>query len=307
MVIDTHPVLPEFDYIRPASLEEASNFLAQNAGEARPFLGGTDIFIRMRDGFLKPKYLVDIKCLEGMQDLTFDPQAGLKIGAAVNMNQLIASLPVTSHYPLLAEACRSVAGYQLRNRATLVGNVCNASPAGDTIGASLVFDAILEIHGINGSRRQHLKDFFLGPGKTVLKPGDIVTGLHFPLPPPGARGGYLKLGRNKLSDLSIIGVTVLGWPAANLPAGFGFRVALTSVAPIPLLLTGLEEFLSNRTITAETLKEAAHLAADSCTPIDDVRGSARYRRLMVSNLTERLLSGLWKELEKRAGGTDVHS
>ena len=120
---------------------------SQHADEARPFLGGTDVFVRMRDGFLKPRFLVDVKGLEGMSDLHFDPETGLTIGAAVNMNQLIASPDVQVHYPLLAEACRSVASYQLRNRATVVGNICNASPAGDTIGACLVFDGELHIHG----------------------------------------------------------------------------------------------------------------------------------------------------------------
>ena len=139
MTLDTHPALPEFEYIRPATLVEASEFLSHHPDEARPFLGGTDVFVRMRDGFITPKFLVDVKNLDGTNDLRFDPQAGLTIGAAVNMNRVIASPDVQAHYPLLAEACRSVASYQLRTRATIVGNICNASPAGDTIGACLVF------------------------------------------------------------------------------------------------------------------------------------------------------------------------
>jgi CO/xanthine dehydrogenase FAD-binding subunit len=304
MPMDSLPVLPQFDYIRLETLAEASRFLSQHEAEARPFLGGTDIFVRMRDGFLKPKYLVDVKCLEGMRTLAFDPTAGLTIGAAVTMNQLIASPLVITHYPLLADACRSVAGYQLRNRATVIGNICNASPAGDTIGACLVYDGVLHIHGTDGIRQEPLNEFFLGPGRNTLKCGDIVTSVNLPPPPPGSRGGYLKLGRNKLSDLSIVAVTALGWPAASQASGFRFRIALTSVAPTPLLLTNVEDFLATHFITSDNLAEAARLAAASCSPIDDVRGSARYRKLMVKNLTARLLMEVWERLTEQFGGAN---
>jgi CO/xanthine dehydrogenase FAD-binding subunit len=296
MSINSHPTLPEFDYIQPETLVEASQFLVQHADEARPFLGGTDVFVRMRDGFLKPKFLVDIKALEGMRDLHFDPQDGLTFGAAVNMNQLAVAPEVQTRYLLLADACRSVASYQLRNRATVAGNICNASPAGDTIGACLVFNGVLHIHGIDGPRQEPLRAFFLGPGKNILKLGDIVTAVHLPLPPPGAVGRYLKLGRNKLSDLSIVGVTILGWPEAGIPSGIRIRVALTSVAPTPLLLTDVEEFLASHPITPESLNKAACLAADSCSPIDDVRSSARYRKQMVKNLSAKALTEVWEQL-----------
>src|SRR5512145_2125096 len=254
MALNTHPTLPEFEYIRPATLAEASDFLARNPGEARPFLGGTDVFVRMRDGFLTPKFLVDVKNLDGINDLYFDPQAGLTIGAAVNMNRVAALPEVLTQYPLLAEACRSVASYQLRTRATIVGNICNASPAGDTIGACLLFNGVLQVHGVNGLREEPLAKFFLGPGKTTLKPGDVVTAIHFPLPPKGCQGTYLKLGRNKLSDLCIVGVTALGYPDSTLKSGYRFRLALASVAPVPLVVE-VETYLGNQTITPETLQE----------------------------------------------------
>ncbi len=298
MTIDSHPTLPEFDYISPTTLSEASQFMARYADEARLFLGGTDVLVRMRDGFLTPKYIVDVKQLKGMRDLTFDPARGLSIGAAVTMNRLIASAEVQSHYPLLAEACRSVASYQLRNRATVAGNICNASPAGDTIGACLVFDAELNIHGVSGSRRQKLKTFFLGPGQTTLAPGEIVTTIHLPPPAKGAMGTYIKLGRNKLSDLAIIGVTVLGLPEAGLPAGLRMRVALASVAPTPLLLEDIENFLASQTISSGSVTKAGQLAANSCSPIDDVRSSARYRKQMVKIMTRKAILDVLEKLGK---------
>lgn len=287
MSIDAHPELPEFDYIRPATLTEASRFLAEHAAEARPFMGGTDVFVRMRDGFMHPKFLVDVKKLDGTNNLSFDTQSGLTLGAAVNMNCVIASSDVQAHYQLLADACRSVASYQLRTRATVVGNICNASPAGDTIGACLAYNGILCVHGVDGLREEALAGFFRGPGKTTLRPGDIVTALRLPPPPKGAQGTYLKLGRNQLSDLSIVGVTVLGWPDAGAASGYRFRIALASVAPIPLAAKEAEDYLANHPLNPETIAQAAKLAAAAATPIDDVRGGARYRKAMVRNLTRK--------------------
>jgi CO/xanthine dehydrogenase FAD-binding subunit len=305
MTLNAHPALPEFDYVQPATLVEASQFLAAHKDEARPFLGGTDVFVRMRDGFMHPKFLVDVKNLEKMKDIRFDPGEGLTLGAGVSMNQVIASPDVQAHYPLLVEACRSVASYQLRTRATIVGNICNASPAGDTIGACLVFDGQLYVHGVEGSRVESLANFFLGPGKTMLKVGDIVTAIHLPPPPRGGAGAYLKLGRNKLSDLSIVGVTVLGYPAA---AGYRFRIALASVAPIPLVPAEAETYLAERISQStrqpgsedvhEIFAEAARLAAKACSPIDDVRGSGRYRRAMVRSLTAKGLGLVWQQINR---------
>lgn len=298
MQMNAHPTLPEFDYVRPETLAEASKFLALHPDEARPFLGGTDIFVRMRNGSLALKFLVDLKKLDGTNDLRFDLQAGLTLGAAVNMNRVIASPDVRRHYPLLAEACRSVASYQLRTRATIVGNICNASPAGDTIGACMVLDGMLHVHGTGGQRQEPLASFFLGPGKTTLKPGDIVTAVTFPLPPRDCAGTYLKLGRNKLSDLSIVGVTVLASPDPGLPSGVRFRIVLASVAPVPLVAADAEAALAERAITSESLHQAASLAGDASAPIDDVRSSARYRKLMVRNLTEIALNIVWKKMQK---------
>jgi aerobic carbon-monoxide dehydrogenase medium subunit len=295
MTINAHPTLPEFDYIQPETLTEASDFLLSHAAEACPFLGGTDVFVRMRDGLLAPKYLVDVKRLPEMNDLNFDPLSGLTIGAAVSMNRVIASREVQEHYPLLVEACRSVASYQLRNRATIVGNICNASPAGDTIGASLAFEGVLDIHGPGGMYQEALANFFLGPGKTKLKSGDVAIALRLPPPNAGSKGIYSKLGRNKLSDLSIVGVTVLGYPEPTV-SGYRFRLILASVAPVPFVAKEAEAYLANIPITPDSICEAARLAAETCIPIDDVRGSIRYRKQMVKHLSARALSEVWQKL-----------
>ncbi len=292
------PGLPEFDYVKPASLAEASRFLAEHNGQARPFLGGTDTFVRMRDGVWKEKFVVDVKHLDGMDTLAFDPAAGLTIGAAVNMNRVIAAPEVRAHYPLLAQAARTVASYQLRTRATIVGNLCNASPAGDTIGACMVLDGVLQVHGVNGFRQEPLATFFRGPGETVLSPGDIVTAITFPLPPKDHAATYIKLGRNALGDLAIVGVTALGYPDDSTPSGYRFRLALASVAPTPLIPAQAEAILAENPLTEATIAQAAQAAMEACRPIDDVRASARYRKMMVRNLTRRAVTEVWQKLAR---------
>jgi CO/xanthine dehydrogenase FAD-binding subunit len=298
MMLNAHPGLPEFDYIKPNSLLEASQFLAMHAGEARPLMGGTDIFVRMRDGAWNDKYLVDIKGLDGLNDLSYDPSSGLTIGAAVNMNRVIACADVQDHYPMLAEAAEKVASYQLRTRATIVGNICNASPAGDTTGMCILLGGVLNVHGARGKRQAPLKTFFLGPGETILQAGDIVISIQFPLPPAGLVGKYLKLGRNKASDLAIVGVSVVGYPTNDIPSGVHMKLALASAAPVPLVVEQVETILAEKPITEQTLILAAQAAMDACDPIDDVRASARYRRMMVRNLSLKALKEVWEAIQQ---------
>ena len=297
-MINPHPGLPEFDYFKPASLVEASQFLASHVNQARPLMGGTDIFVRMRDGVWTDKYLVDVKNLDGMNVITFNPASGLKIGASVNMNLVIASPEVNRNYPVLAEAASKVASYQLRTRATIVGNICNASPAGDTTGICMLLGGVLNVHGVDGFRQITLDNFFLGPGKTVLQAGDIVTSIQFPLPPPGLAGRYIKLGRNNSSDLAIVGISAVGSLDQSTQSGYRFKLALASVAPVPLVVGKVEEILAEEPVTEQLLSEAAQAAMDACNPIDDVRAGARYRKLMVRNLSLRALKEVWAAIRQ---------
>ena len=285
--------IAEFDYVRPQTLQEAVEFLAAHNGEARPFMGGTDLFVRLRDGFYsETKYVVDLKNLPGMQEITFDPATGLRMGAALNMNRMIAFPAVQEHYPILAEAARAVASYQLRTRATVAGNLCNASPASDTAPACLVLDARVVLFGSNGERRLPLNGFFTGPGRTQMQPGEIMTAIEIPPPPEGAAGRYLSLGRNAIGDLAIVGVAALGFPDGTAASGHSFRIALASVAPVPLRATAAEEILARAPLTDDTIDAAANAAMDAATPISDVRASAEYRKLMVRNLTRRGLRAI---------------
>ena len=291
------PGLTEFDYVKPASLAEASHILAEHGGEARPFMGGTDLFVRMRDGFISPKIVVDVKHLPGMRDISYDEQAGLTIGAAATMNQIARHPDVQTHYPLLAEAANSVASYQLRNRATLGGNLCNGSPAADTAPATLLLEGRIVLYGQNGEREVPADEFFLGPGATAMQAGELMTAVRFPVPPAGSAGRYLKLGRNKAGDLAIAGVAVFGFPDGTT-SGYRFRIGLASVAPVPLRALEAEEVLAASPPGEETFALAAEKAMEAAAPIDDVRASAAYRKAMVRNLTLRALREVWEQMKE---------
>ena len=162
---------------------------------------------------------------------------------------------------------------------------------------ALVFDAKLKVFNANGSRYEPLSTFFKGPGKNTLVCGDIVTGIEIPIPPDNAKGTYLKLGRNKTGDLAIVGVTVLGYPDKSKKSGYSFRIAIASAAAIPIVPKEAEDILSNNVISEDIINKAAEAAMNASSPIDDTRGTAKYRQMMVRNLTSK---GIKEVLEKLA-------
>jgi CO/xanthine dehydrogenase FAD-binding subunit len=205
---------------------------------------------------------------------------------------------VKAHYPLLVQAVDTVASYQLRTRATMGGNLCNASPAADTAPAALVLEAQCVAWGPDGERVIPANDFFLGVRKTALQPGEFLTRIDIPLPPEGWAGRYVKLGRNAGGDLAIVGIAVMGYPDSRAASGYQFRLALASVAPTPIRVPAAEALLADQPITAERLADAALAAQDAAKPIDDLRGSARYRKAMARNLARRALDDVWQQLQK---------
>jgi carbon-monoxide dehydrogenase medium subunit len=293
--------LQAFDYVVPKSFAEASALLVAGNGTVRPFMGGTDLLIRMRSGSVRPERVVDLKGLPGMRDIRLGKQGWLVLGAACTMNQVALNSLVQQHYDLLAQACNSVASYQLRNRATLGGNICNASPAADTAPALYCLDALLELFGSGGARRVPITEFFLGPGKTALRPGEFLTAIRLPPAPADARGVFSKLGRTKIGDISMVSVAV--WIDFGLPisdcgveesqpirnpqsAIRNVRIALGAVGSTPLRAPEAEAALANDA-SPEGVRRAADLAAAVSKPIDDIRASAAYRRAMVAVLVRR--------------------
>jgi carbon-monoxide dehydrogenase medium subunit len=262
-------------------------------------MGGTDLFVQMRHRVIHPKLLVDVKHLPGMRDIVYSSGTGLTVGAAATMNRVASQSDVQTHYPLLAEAASSVASYQVRNRATVGGNLCNASPCADTTAAILALEGRVVLHGPSGERVLPAQGFFEGPGKTVLQPAEFLTTIRFPSPPPSSAGSYIKLGRSRAGDLSLVGVAVFGFPDKSATSGYGFRIALGSVGPTVFRASEAERVLATNPPGEASFALAAEKAMAAATPIDDVRGTAAYQRAMVHNLTLRGLRAVWAELGGR--------
>lgn len=292
------PGLPSFDYVRASTPDEVLSLLDRHGKAARLLMGGTDLFPGLRNGIFHAQVVCDVKHLPGMRDVHYDNSEGLTLGAAVTMNELASHPDVRLHYPLLAESAASVASYQIRNRATVGGNLCNASPCADTSPAMLVLEAEFILHGPGGQRTVPAREFFLGPGQTALQTVELLLAIRIPRLPDGSRrtaARYLKLGRCKSGDLALVGVAVLGFA---LDSGYEFRIGLGSVAPTPVRATEAERHLASNPPGREAFALAAEKAKDSASPITDVRGGADYQKAMVHTLTFRGLADVWEQLQK---------
>jgi len=267
--------LNKFQYFKPATLDEASDILLQYGEEAKILNGGTDLLVRMRDKMIKPKVVVDIKDIPELKEIKYTEEEGLFIGAAVTMNEIVCSDIILEKYKILAEAAHEVGSYQLRNRATVTGNVCNASPSGDTIAPLYVLSAKVKIFSKEGIKLVPIDDFILGVRKIALKPGEIVMGIQIP-PVKGKKGGaYYKHSRRKDVDLATIGV------AAFCNEG-QWKIAYAAVAPTILRGHKAEEILNNLDkIDENTIVPAMDAAAEEVSPISDVRASKEYRIEMI--------------------------
>ena len=291
------PGLPDFEYLSAGSPQEVFNLLKEKGPDIKLMMGGTDLFIQMRDRDSGPGTLLDIKGLPGMGDIGFDKKAGLILGAAVTLNKLSADKDIQKYYPILCQAADTVGNYQLRNRATLGGNICNASPSADMAPALLIYEAEVILESSGGERQLPLPEFWIGPGKTALERDEYLKAIRFPLPPEGAVGQYLKLGRSKMGDLAIVGVGILGYPDPDAAAGLRFRIGINSTAPTPYRVQIVEDYLAASQLSDDVLTQAAEDAMDISAPIEDVRATALYQKKMVRNLTLKGLKEIWASLK----------
>lgn len=277
-----------FEYLRPTSLAEAIAMRQRYGDKAVVLNGGTDVVIQLRERLISPDYVIDIKQLDGLHDLKFDPENGLYIGACVTMNELGENPAVKEHYPYLAEAALSVGSKQVRNRATCIGNIINASPLCDTGTPLYVMDASLVIAGSNGTREVKIQDFITFVRRTVLAKDEIVLGIKVPYI-PNAKGIFTKIARRKEVDLSTICGTVL-------KVGKSYRLAFGAVAPTPVRLPKTEALLEGKDLTEELIEEASNLAQTEVSPISDVRASKEYRLDVVKVIVRRSLTALAQEV-----------
>ncbi len=289
------PGLPEFEYIKAETFQDVFNCMKEKGDDLKLLMGGTDLFIQMRDRGEGPGFLLDVKGLPGMREISFDRKNGLKIGAAATLNALSIHPNLIKHYHVLCQAADTVGNYQLRNLATLGGNICNASPSADMSPAVLVYEGKVIVENPRGERELNLDEFWIGPGKTALNRDEFLKRIHFPSPPEKAVGLYLKLGRSKMGDLAIVGVAILAYPDSKTPAGIQFRIGINSTAPTAYRVPSVEEFLAKNPITDEGLYAAAEMAMDISAPIEDQRATANYQKKMVRNLVYKGL----KEVSER--------
>jgi carbon-monoxide dehydrogenase medium subunit len=286
-----------FDYAAPGSLGEALRLLAEHP-TAKPLAGGTDLIVQMRAGRHTPDVVVDIKKVPELNELSFDPGKGLTLGAAVPCYRVYHDAAVRKAYPSLVALTSLIGGTQIQGRASVGGNLCNASPSADSIPLLIALGVQCLIASADGERTVAVEDFCVSPGKNVMKPGEILVSLHFPAPAPRSGASYLRfIPRNEM-DIAVAGAGV----SVTLENGHvsAARIALSAVAPTPLFVREAGDALVGKAPSDENLRAAAELAKAAARPITDMRGTAEYRRHICAVLTRRALEAAVQEANSHA-------
>jgi CO/xanthine dehydrogenase FAD-binding subunit len=290
--------MQSFDYAAPKNAEEVLQLLAGKNGDARILAGGTDLLVQLREGRRNARLVIDVKNIPDLTQVTFDPQDGLRIGAAASCSQICNDTNVGKHYPGLVDAVKLIGGVQIQNRASVGGNLCNASPAADAIPALIVHEAVCHTLGSNGTRTLSVEEFCVAPGKNAMQSGEFLTSITVPPPKEKFGASYLRfIPRNEM-DIAVVGAGASVVLDADRKRFISARIALGAVAPTPLLASDAGTFLSGKEVTRENIKEAARMAQAVAKPITDLRGTAEHRKHLCAVLVERALD---KAIE-RAGG-----
>jgi len=276
-----------FEYARPESVDEAVRLLSEHGEKARILAGGTDVLVQLRGGFRAADWVVDIKEIPELNGIAWDDSSGLTIGAAVPCYRVYENADIKEHYPGLVDAASLIGGTQIQGRASLGGNLCNAAPSADAVPAMIVLEATARVVGPDGERTIAVEDFCSAPGKNVLKPGELLVSLHFPAPKPRSGAHYMRfIPRNEM-DIAVAGAGVsVVLDNGNFASA---RVALASVAPTPLFVKEAGEALAGQPVNEESIQRAAEIAKQAAKPIDDMRGTTRYRKHLCEVLTRRAL------------------
>ena len=277
-----------FELVLPGSLDDCVKALARHGSEAKLLAGGTDLLPQMKNALLKPAVVVDLSGVSRLRAIEPANGQGLRIGAAVTARTLELDRAVRARFLSLAESGALVGSVQVRNLATLGGNLCNAAPSADMAPPLLALDAEAVITGPKGERRLPIAAFFTGVRRTVLAPDELLVELALPAPAAHSGGNYLRHTPRRELDIAVVGV------ASQLTLTNGVctkaRIALAAVAPVPLRATAAEQALEGQAVTPERIARAADLAVEAASPISDQRGSADFRRHLVRVLTRRALT-----------------
>ena len=268
-------------------MEEAVSLLSEYEGAAKVMAGGTDLLLQLKKGVLPPGYIIDLKGIPGQDNITYDEGRGLVISGMTTVRSIELSSIIKSRFCCLAQAASQLGTIQIRNRATIGGNVCNAVPSAETAPALLVLEAQLKLISADGERVVPIESFFLNPGQTVLSPYEILTEINIPDLPAGSGSAYMAWTLRKALDLAMVGVAVV--TTINNSILTEVRIALGSVAPIPIRARKAEALLQGQRLDDELLNEVGLVAAQEASPIDDIRGSAEYRRKMITVLVKKAI------------------
>ncbi len=275
-----------FEYREARTIDEAVKTLSQDDG-GRMVAGATDVLIRWRQGAWQPRYVLNIKSIPGLDEVQYSPTEGLRLGALVKVRTLEQHPLIRQHYPALTQTATAFAGVQIRNLATVGGNVCNASPAGDTLPALLAYGAVCHLAGPGGTREVPLADFFRGPSQTALQPAELLVELRLPPPLPHTGALYIKHSPRSTMDIATAGVASM--VSLEDEVCQHVRIVLGAVAPTVIRVPEAEALLTGYVPDAERLQQAAQAAVDAASPIDDIRSTAAHRRAIVTPLVQRTL------------------
>ena len=278
------------NYEAPKTVDEAVKLLATHGEKARPLCGGTDLIIQLRAGVRRPEHVVDIKNIQEMRRIDFSMQHGLRLGSAVSCIEIYENGDMRKYYPGLTEAAHLIGSLQIQSRASVGGNLCNGSPAADTTPALIALGAKCRVVGPGGERLVPVEDFCTAPGRTVLQPAELLVEFQIPVPARNASDAYLRfIPRNEM-DIAVVGVGA----AVTLDVGderiSAARIGLAAVGPTPIFAREASQALAGKPINDESIERAAQLAIAAASPIDDMRGTAEFRRHVTGVLTRRTLA-----------------
>jgi carbon-monoxide dehydrogenase medium subunit len=273
---------------QPTSLQEASRLLKEKGPGGRFLAGGPDLVIAMKEKGLVPKYVVDLKRIPGLTGICENTDGSIAIGALTTMREIEISPLLKRKYPFLAQSAAEVGSIQIRNRATIGGNMANATPSADVAPSLIALNATAKIVGANGERMVALEDFFRGPGQSVMTADEILTEIVIPKTPSRLVGEYMKFSPREMMDLAYVGVAV-AYRLGEQERCEGVRIVLGAVAPTPIRARKAEAIVEGQILTEALADKAGQSAAEESKPISDVRSSADYRRAMVGTMTKRAL------------------
>lgn len=277
-----------FEYVETMSLDQAIALLAKDPDRSRPFAGGTDLLPQLREGRRQVGLVVDVKQIPELRTVDVSDR-GLRIGAAAACYDICHNPAVAARYPGLVDGFGVIGAVQIQFRASVGGNLCNASPAADSIPALIVHGATCTAVGPNGTRTIPVESFCMAPGRTALQPGEILAWVDVPTPPERFGAAYLRfIPRNEM-DIAVVGAAAAVTLSADGGAFESARVALGAVGPTPLLVTEAGDYLVGKPVSAETIAEAARIAQSAARPIDDVRGTAAFRTHLSAVLMRRAI------------------